>query len=137
MGTGAGYIGLTTAIVLPHLQMTLIDSLERRCAFLNWVVMKLALTNVEIACVRIGQHQIGPFDVVTERAMGQLDDILPLVISSIKEKGLFIAYQSTLQNGDKQLLSKLHLQERMPYTYHLPEEDKDRFLRIFLKYGYC
>jgi len=137
MGTGAGYIGLTVAIALPNLQMTLIDSLERRCAFLNWVIMKLALTNIKVACVRIGQHLIGPFDAVTERAMGQLDDILPLVAPSLKEEGIFLAYQSTLENGEKQLLSQLCLQEKMPYKYHLPNEQKDRFLRIFSKYGYC
>ncbi len=133
MGSGAGYIGLTIAIVLPDLQVSLIESLERRCAFLNWASMKLGLKNVTVVNIRLGQQKVGPFDIVTERAMGKINDILPLVSSTVKTGGSFIAYQSCKKEADNALLRQLAMQEQPEFVYRLPAEDKERYLAVFDK----
>jgi 16S rRNA (guanine527-N7)-methyltransferase len=92
-GTGAGYIGLTMAVLLPHAQVTLIESLERRCSFLNWVIMQLGLKNVRVKNVRLGQGTQFEFDALTERAMGQLPDILGICTQAVKKRGHFVAFQ--------------------------------------------
>lgn len=130
-GSGAGYIGLTCAVALPHCKITLIESLQRRCAFLNWAVMTLGLRNVKVLNRRLGQGGNFQFDFVTERAMGKLTDILPLCAGSLKKGGLFIAYQGeTPDEPAPALLEKCAVLalERKPYTL---TDGKTRFLAPF------
>ena len=131
MGSGAGYIGITIAIALPQMQVSLIESLEKRCAFLNWVSMKLDLKNIRVVNIRLGQQSAGTFDVITERAMGQLNDILPLVIPSLNVEGFFVAYQSAKGGADNALLGHLDVQEKETVSYRLPCEEKERYLSVF------
>lgn len=133
MGSGAGYIGLSAAVALPQSKVSLVESLEKRCSFLNWVVLKLGLKNVSVICVRLGQKSAGAFDFVTERAMGQLNDILPMVAPALKAGGIFAAYQSAQTPTEAALLHRLGLTALPFETYRLPQEDKDRFLAVFKK----
>ncbi len=133
MGSGAGYIGLTIAIALPCAQVTLVESLEKRCSFMNWALLKLGLQNTTVSCMRLGQKEVGPFDFVTERAMGQINDILPIIAPCVKEGGAFIAYQSNPHEAEDDLLTQLKLKKETPVSYVLPEEKKERFLAIFRK----
>lgn len=136
MGSGAGYIGMTVALSLPHIQVTLVESLQRRCTFLNWALLKLGVRNVKVENIRLGQQAIGPFDAVLERAMGKLEDILPLLALAVKEGGVVAAYQSTPEQEDTNLPLQLHLLNQTPFTYQLPQEEKKRYVRIFVKYGH-
>ncbi len=133
MGSGAGYIGLSTAIALPSCHMTLVESLEKRCSFLNWVILKLGLKNVTVKCMRLGQGASLDFDCVTERAMGQMNDILPLIAPAVRPGGYFAAYQSHTGEADVALCTRLRLTEQESVSYTLPGEDKKRFLAVFLK----
>ena len=133
MGSGAGYIGLACAAALPLARITLVESLEKRCSFLNWAVLKLGLKNVTVVCMRLGQKQIGPFDFVTERAMGQLNDVLPLIAPAVKEGGLFAAYQSRPCQAQPELVKHCALREKEPVAYTLPGEEKARYLAVFAK----
>ena len=138
MGSGAGYIGLTMAIALPQVKVSLIESLERRCMFLNWVIMKLGLQNVTVLNVRLGQQTVGPFDMVTERAMGQLRDILPLLAGAAQENGVITAYQSQIDPSTvADIATQQALQVAESWIYRLPEENKKRYLAVFKKHGYC
>lgn len=92
-GAGAGFIGLTIAAVLPTAQVILVESLTKRCVFLNWIILQEKFTNVLVKNVRLGQQFLNPADYVTERAMGQLPDILPICLSIVKPGGVFVAYQ--------------------------------------------
>lgn len=133
MGAGAGYIGLGAAVTLPQARVTLVESLEKRCSFLNWAVLKLGLTNVRVLCMRLGQKPLPPFDFVTERAMGQINDILPLIAPAVKPGGFFAAYQSRKDGADAALAARLGLCEESPLAYTLPGENKERYLAVFAK----
>ncbi len=126
-GAGAGYIGLTIAVSLPHAQVTLIESIEKRCAFMNWVIWQLGLKNACVKNVRLGQQKDLQADFVTERAMGQLDDILTVCLGAVKPGGAFVAYQS--QAATSQTAG------RKETVYTLPEESRERKLVIFTKDG--
>ena len=47
IGTGAGFPGIPLKIVFPNLEVTLLDSLNKRINFLNEVINKLELKNIE------------------------------------------------------------------------------------------
>lgn len=131
-GSGAGYIGLTCAVALAHCKITLIESLQRRCAFLNWAVMKLGLKNVQVVNRRLGEGGNNiQFDFVTERAMGQLTDILPICAGALKSGGVFVAYQGeTPQRPSPALLAKCAVCALEPKPYLL-QDGKTRFLAPF------
>lgn len=133
MGSGAGYIGLAVAVALPQAKVSLVESLEKRCSFLNWAVLKLGLKNVSVICGRLGQKPVGTFDFVTERAMGQISDILPLIAPALKAGGIFAAYQSAKTEMEPDVLRRLGLRQ-MPFeSYILPLENKERFFSVFEK----
>ena len=131
MGAGAGYIGLACAAVLPRASVTLVESLEKRCSFLNWAVLKLALKNVRVLNRRLGQQKAGPFDFITERAMGQINDILPLLAPALAAGGVLAAYQSAPDEAQEDLLRRLGLRRETPVSYWLPGEEKQRYLAVF------
>ena len=47
VGTGAGFPGIPIKIMFPHLQITLLDSLNKRLKFLNDVIDELGLESIE------------------------------------------------------------------------------------------
>ncbi len=102
-GSGAGFIGLSIAAALPQAQVILVESIQKRGAFLNWVVLQERFTNVTVKNCRLGQRILPQVSYVTERAMGQLPDVLPLCLAAVKPGGVFIAYQGVvpqLQEAD-------------------------------------
>ena len=72
VGTGAGLPGLALKIALPEIQVVLIESNKKKCAFLAEVVRKLEIEGVEILGARFEEtrpEQIAA-NVVTARALG-------------------------------------------------------------------
>ncbi len=127
-GSGAGFIGLTVAIALPESKIYLVDSLQKRTKFLQWIVYKLCLKNVEVETIKIGQGNFAQsFDFITERAMGEIDDILPLCLKNLKGGGSFWAMLS--KN------TKSELEPNKEYFYALPG-DKDICRKISIYYGH-
>lgn len=132
-GSGAGYIGITCAVALPDCTVTLVESLQRRCAFLNWAVMMLGLKNVKVANKRLGQGGNFSFDFLTERAMGKLTDMLPLCAPAVAPGGLFIAYQGEQPDElPSAMLAKCAVQA-LPLTPYSLGDGKKRFLALFKK----
>ncbi len=82
VGTGAGLPGLVWAIARPDLTISLIEPLLRRTTFLDEAVERLELENVTVVRARAEDVQ-GAFDVVTSRAVANLDKLgrwcMPLV----------------------------------------------------------
>ncbi len=131
MGSGAGYIGFTLAVALPQAHVTCVESLEKRCAFMNWALFKTGLPNLKIQKARLGQQPLGNFEVVTERAMGTLPDILPLCMSAVKPGGIFLAYQGQIpQLTDLSTAPDVVLWDVKSYELPCPD-NKKRHLVFF------
>lgn len=133
-GAGAGFIGLTAAAVLPQAKVTLVESIEKRCAFMNWAALNAGIKNAAVKNARLGQNAKWEFDFVTERAMGQLPDILGICLSAVKPGGVFIAYQGEHPQAEQTLPSKYGARLLGVERYDLPIEDgKKRHLALFAK----
>lgn len=96
VGTGAGFPGLPIAILRPDLQVTLIDSLRKRTAFLTEVVQRLKLVNVRVVWGRaedLGRKALfrEQFNVVMARAVAPLNVLSELCLPLLERGGLFVA----------------------------------------------
>jgi len=73
VGSGAGVPGIPLALALPEAQVTLLDSNQKKCAFLNQAVIELALANVQVISSRVEKLALDQqFDVVISRAFSDL-----------------------------------------------------------------
>lgn len=77
IGSGGGFPGVPLAIACPHLRVTLIESRERRAAFLRHAIGELGLQNAGVVCARVeGARFAEKFDTLATRAFAPLGDAL-------------------------------------------------------------
>jgi len=94
VGAGAGFPGLPLAIAVRTLQVTLIESNSKKCAFLAEVIRKLGLMNATIYQGRMESFSQGDakFDFVTARAFGHFDDLLAWSRGHLTAKGKLLLW---------------------------------------------
>ncbi len=96
VGTGAGFPGLPIAIMKEDINVTLLDSLNKRVNFLNTVINALGLSNVTTIHSRAedGARDIKlreKFDIATSRAVANMSVLSELCLPYVKIGGSFIA----------------------------------------------
>ena len=99
IGTGAGFPGLPLKIAYPHLNVVLMDSLQKRINFLNKVVNELGLKNVENLHGRAEDYAKKveyreQFDLCVSRAVANLSTLSEYCIPFTKVGGVFVSYKS-------------------------------------------
>jgi 16S rRNA (guanine527-N7)-methyltransferase len=96
VGSGAGLPGIVMAIRRPDLAVTLVEPLLRRTTFLDEVVVRLALANVEVVRARAeALHGERTFDVVTSRAVAPMDRLARWSLPLVRSGGLFLAMKGS------------------------------------------
>ena len=111
VGTGAGFPGLVLKILIPSLQLTLLDSLNKRLDWLQVVADTLGLEQVSTVHARAEEQALIPgfrdsFDVVTARAVAQLSLLCELCLPYVKPGSLFLAMKSV--ETDEELEQAAH-----------------------------
>ena len=103
LGTGAGIPGIILKIVFPNLKVFLVETLRKRCRFLEDVIKKLKLDNIfvvngraEDACNEFR----GSADYVIARAFTSLSVTLEMGIAYLKKGGNVIAMRGSFYNDD-------------------------------------
>ncbi len=96
VGTGAGFPGMVLAILRPDLQVTLLDSLQKRVGFLERIAEKLGLANVRCMHARAEDAARDAayreqFDLATARAVAALPTLTEYCLPFVKVGGQFAA----------------------------------------------
>lgn len=86
VGSGAGFPGIPMKLFAPQVELTLIESQNKKAVFLREVVRTLGLERVEVFGVRAEQWG-KTADLVTMRAVEQFDRALPLAATLVAEEG--------------------------------------------------
>ena len=108
VGTGAGLPGLVWAIARPDIHMTLIEPLLRRTSFLEEVVDRLALANVEVLRSRADDVS-ATYDIVTARAVAALDKLGRWCMPLVRPGGTLLAMKGqSAQDEIKAATATLH-----------------------------
>ena len=132
VGTGAGFPGIVLKIVYPNLKVTLIDSLLKRVNYLNEIIKELELENIVVIHTRAEDHR-EKYDVVTARAVANIEKLLKYTMHLVKKDGLFVAMKGNIEEE----LSK-NIQNKINRKYEiykiekflLPKEDSMRSLVV-------
>ena len=128
IGTGAGFPGLVLKIVFPELKIDLLDSTNKRCLFLQMVIDKLELKNINVINARAEEYakvNREKYDIVTSRAVAPLKHLLEYSIPTLKINGNFISLKSNLDEELKNInnyYNKLYLSNEEIIKYELPYE---------------
>ena len=142
VGTGAGFPGIPLSIMNPTLKITLVDSLNKRLIFLQEVVNKLKLENIEIVHARaeeFGQNKKyrEQFDIATSRAVANLSTLSEYLIPLVKIGGKVISMKAAEAkqelNEAKKAIEVLGGTVEKIDEFNLPQSDIGRTVIIIRK----
>lgn len=132
IGTGAGFPGIVLKIFYPNLKITLIDSLKKRVNYLNEIIKDLGIDNIEAIHVR-GEDYKGQYDVVTSRAVANIEKLLGYTMHLVSPTGIFIAMKGDIEKeltpDVKKKIEKKYKIEKIE-KFLLPKENSNRSLVV-------
>lgn len=144
IGTGAGFPGIPLSILREDLKITLMDSLNKRIKFLDEVVLKNQLLNVDTVHSRAEELARNKdfrekYDVATSRAVASLNVLLEYMIPFIKVGGYCICMKGSnideeINNSEK-ALKILQCEIIKIEKFELPGSDYGRNIIIIKKKG--
>ena len=92
IGSGGGLPGIPLAIIWPQAEITLLDSNQKKTAFLQQAKIELALNNLHIVCARVEDWQTEKcFDLVISRAFSELPQFVSLAARFCNADGVLAA----------------------------------------------
>lgn len=139
IGTGAGFPGIVLKIVYPTLKVTLLDSTEKKCKFLQKVIDNLRLKDIEVINERaeiFSKVNREKYDIVTSRAVAPLKHLLEYSVPLVKINGYYIAMKGEITKEIENIdiyYKKLDIIKDKILTFHLPFEKSTRTLIRYQK----
>jgi len=138
-GTGAGFPGMVIALVFNNINVTLVESNNKKCIFLKEVSNKLHLQNVNVVCARVedfAKNNREKFDIVTCRAVTSIPVIIELSTALIKVSGYLLPLKSNCKeeiSEYKYLEKEFNLELEDLIEYNLPYNDAVRMIPKYKK----
>ncbi|HEY1059776.1 MAG TPA: 16S rRNA (guanine(527)-N(7))-methyltransferase RsmG [Limnobacter sp.] len=127
VGAGAGLPGLVLAIAQPSWQVSLVDTVQKKVAFVQQAIGVLGLKNARAVHARVEELQHPPFDLICSRAFSSLALFISLSQHLLAPYGVFAALKGRVE-VDRDVpegwqVSALH-------SIEVPFLDEDRHLFI-------
>lgn len=98
VGAGAGLPGLVLAIAQPSWHVTLIDTVQKKAAFMQQAIASLGLKNAQAVHGRIEEHQPEEkYDLICSRAFSSIDNFIALSQHALAEDGQFAALKGRVE----------------------------------------
>lgn len=106
VGSGGGLPGLVLAIMLPEMEVTLNDAVQKKCAFMQQAAAELRLQNVEVMHARVEQLDSAPFDCISSRAFSDLATLVRLSEPLLAPDGCWAAMKGATPQLELERLPK-------------------------------
>ena len=98
VGSGAGFPGVVVKILKPDMKVILLEPIGKRCIFLNSLIEKLELKDIEVVNERGEDYSLkhrDAYDYVTARAVSNLNGLIEVCGAMVKKNGYFIALRGS------------------------------------------
>lgn len=139
IGSGAGFPGIVLKIFFPNIKITLLDSNNKKTNFLNELIIKLDLKDIEVVNLRAEEYMkyhLNEYDVCISRAVAYIDIITSLSLPFIKADGSVILMKGNYQDELKILntyKNELHISNFNIINYKILSDDNNRSLIVISK----
>jgi 16S rRNA (guanine527-N7)-methyltransferase len=103
LGAGGGFPGLPLAIALPEARVALVESVARKCTFLEGAARALGLENPDVVNARAEAWPagLGAHDAVTARAVAPLPVLLEYAAPLLRTDGALVAWKTALDRSEE------------------------------------
>ena len=141
LGAGAGFPGLVLAAALPDARVALVESVGRKCAWLQLAVDVMGLANAEVVHARAEEWAagMGANDLVTARALSSLNVLVEYASPLLAEGGALVAWKGRrdpVEEADGAAAAAQVAMEPAAVARVQPfPEARDRHLYLYLKVG--
>ena len=139
IGSGAGFPGIVLKIFFPNIKIILLDSNNKKTTFLNEVIKKLNLKDIQVVNLRAEEYMknhLNEFDICISRAVAYIDIITSLSLPFIKKDGKVILMKGNYQDELKILntyKNELHISNFDIINYKILSDDNNRSLIVIRK----
>jgi 16S rRNA (guanine527-N7)-methyltransferase len=142
LGSGAGFPGLVLKLARPSLKLILVESRQKKAAFLEYLLARLKLRGVEVVqthlTITLARQWQPKVDAVVSRATFLLPRLLELAEPLLAPGGLLLALKGVNLAGleletAKSACPLLGLAPLEPQIYHLPISGEPRLLLMYRK----
>ncbi len=110
IGSGAGFPGLALAVALPNSQVDLIESVGRKCEFIQRAIDAAGIPNATVLNARSEEVAAGErrdsYDAATARAVGRLSTLAELASPLLRENGVLVAWKGKRDLDEEQQLER-------------------------------
>lgn len=101
VGSGAGFPGIVLAICLPNLQVTTIDTVQKKAIFMRQVKGELGLDNLTVMHDRVENFKLDEkFDVIISRAFSEIGLFMKLTKHLLADDGKWLAMKGTIPHDE-------------------------------------
>lgn len=100
VGSGGGLPGIVLAICVPELQVTTIDTVQKKAIFMRQVKGELGLDNLQVVNARVEEYEAEPFEMVISRAFSDLDLFMALSQHLLADDGHWLAMKGVSPQQD-------------------------------------
>ena len=94
VGSGAGFPGIILALCDATRQITLVDKVGKKAAFMRQVCLELNLKNVSVIHSRVEEISSHKYDAIVARAFGDMSLLMNLTQNLINDKGVWYGMKS-------------------------------------------
>lgn len=130
VGSGAGLPGMVLAILSPALQVTSIESRNKKAQFQMFAANKLKLKNFTVENVRIEDFKPKEkFSMVTSRAFASLENFVEGSRQAIAPNGRWLAMKGLVPHEELKVIKKMNLKYDT-YALKVPDLDAQRNLVV-------
>jgi 16S rRNA (guanine527-N7)-methyltransferase len=100
VGSGGGLPGVVIAVACPQWQVTCVDTVGKKAAFVRQAATELGLGNLHAVHARVETLRLPPFDVVASRAFASLLDFVRLTRPLLAGEGVWMAMKGRMPDEE-------------------------------------